>query len=98
MSWLYRSKADADIFTLCVQIRKEARSKILMEVYVKHENKIFDAIPQVIPLYHDYVMASKIIEHLNNKMVLTERQFEWLVSYNQDANDWFEIFHTVSEE
>ena len=98
MSWLYRSKSDVDIFTLCVQIRKEAEVKILREVYVNHDNKIFDALPQVIRLYNDYTMAGKIIEHLNNRLMLTERQFEWLVSYNQDANDWVEIYHTVSEE
>ena len=98
MSWLYKSKADADIFTLCVQIRKEVKSKILREVYVKHENKIFDALPQVVPLYHDYIMATKIIERLNDRLVFTESQFEWLVSHKQDICDWFEIYHTVSEE
>lgn len=98
MSWLYKPKSDADIFTLCVQIRKETEVKILREVYVEHENKIFDALPQIINLYNDYTMVGKIIECLNNRLVLTEGQFEWLVSYKQDANDWFEILHTISEE
>lgn len=97
MSWIYKPKSEShkDIFTLCFDIKKTSEMSILKSAYVEHDNKVFDMLPSVMPMYEDYLTASKIMLELNNNTVFTEEQFDWLVSFDSRASNWFEIYSTI---